>query len=165
MRGDTPFGDTMNPDLVGVTCDGCGERFQTDETTAYRHDQRNEPLLCSRCENGGREAPLSRELENPQVDAVRDEWKGLVGPDAEPDISASLPDGLEFGELAGKNSVPLVVKKGTKTLGSVTVRPVAVDGLSLKVTISPGLAMLDDDVGEAIISALSRSTQLLIDVQ
>jgi hypothetical protein len=137
MREDTPLGNTMNPEQVSVTCDGCGEPFITSESAAHAHDQQGEPLLYGACNDGEREHPSRRELESPQVNAVRDGRKDAVGPGAEPDISVAFPNDLLFGELAGKDRVPIVVKKGTEKLGRVTVRPLSVDSLKLRVKIAP----------------------------
>ncbi|WP_241244171.1 MULTISPECIES: hypothetical protein [Haloarcula] len=53
--------DTPRPGAVSVTCDNCGGRFTTDETTAYTADQNDEDLLCKPCKNG-QPAPPSKGL-------------------------------------------------------------------------------------------------------
>jgi hypothetical protein len=164
MRRDSHFGDTVNPELVGVSCDRCGTGFQTTESSARARDQKGEPFLCDRCKDGRKPAPSETELENPTPDAVHDRTRG-VGPDAEPDISIVFPDGFEFGDIVTADRVPLVIKKGTKTLGRVVVCPDNNGSLYLPVEIAPRLEMLDDDVSDAIVSALSGATQKLIEVK
>lgn len=163
MRGDSRFGDTVNPELVHTTCEGCGESFETSESAAHARDQRGEPHLCDRCKHGRKPAPSQSELENPTPDAIH-ERRG-VGPDAEPDIRAEFPVGFEFGDIVTAERVPLTIKKGTETLGRVTVRPGVVEGLYIQLNVTPDFQMLDGEVSEAVVKALSQSTQKLIEFE
>jgi hypothetical protein len=160
--------DTPHPETVTVTCDNCGGRFPTDETTAYSADQNNDPLLCAPCENG-QPAPPSQALEQPEVDAIREDmlYRDGVGPDSEPPVEASVPELVVFGDLARLSFVEVELSKGTKSLGSVTVSvgEVGDRGLYLPVSLDPSTTVYTDEVQDAILSALSLRTQLLITVE
>lgn len=164
-RHDTPFGDTVNPDLVSVTCDRCGDGFTTDEGTARRADLNGEQLWCDSCSNAGPNAPPELALDEPRVEDVRDDVGTEVGPDAKPPLEAALPATVGFGELAGRREVTVGLSRGTESLGTVTARPTGVDGQYLTVEVTPSLTLLTNDAREAIVSALSKRTQLLINVE
>jgi hypothetical protein len=160
--------DTPSPGAVSVTCDHCGGRFTTDETTAYNAEQNDEDLLCEPCKNG-QPAPPSKALEQPEIDAIREDlqYREGVGPDAEPPVEATVPDLIGFGDLARLTFVELELDKGTESLGTVTVAlgDVADGGLYLPVSLEPSTAVYTDEVQEAVVSALSKRTQLLIDLE
>ena len=160
--------DTPRPGAVSVTCDNCGGQFLTDETTAYSADQNNEDLLCKPCENG-QPAPPSKALEEPEIDAIREDlqYRDGVGPDAEPPVEASLPDLTGFDDLASMSFVDVELSKGTESLGTITVSLGDVDdgGLYLPVSLDPSTAIYSEAVQDAIVSTLSRATQLLIDLE
>ncbi len=157
--------DTPRPGAVSVTCDNCGGQFLTDETTAYNADQNNEDLLCKPCKNG-QPAPPSKALEKPEIDAIREDlqYRDGVGPDAEPPVEASLPDLTGFDDLASMSFVEVELSKGTESLGTITVTIGDVDesGLYLSVSLDPSPAVYTDEVTDAIMSALSLRTQLLL---
>jgi hypothetical protein len=160
--------DTPKPGAVTAGCDRCGEQFVTDESTAYDADQNDEDLLCKACENG-QPAPPSKVLEQPEIDAIREDvlYRDSVGPDAEPPVEASVPDSVGFGDLDKMSFVEVSVSKGTTSLGPVTVAlgDTGDRGLSLPVSLEPSTAIYDEAVQDAIVSALSRRTQLLIDLK
>ena len=159
------FGDTQPAHEVTVTCDGCGEPFTTDEDTALDADRRGTDLHCNQCEGDGRSAPPQAALEDPTVDAVHDDSHTEVGPDAEPDVEAILNTQIGFGELADFERVEAGLRRGTDSLGTITVRPGEANGLHLSVRLNPSPAVLSDEAVDAIVSTLSRHTQLLIDVE
>jgi hypothetical protein len=159
--------DTPRPGAVSVSCDNCGGQFVTDESTAYNADQRDEDLLCKACENG-QPAPPSKALEQPEIDAIREDvlYRDGVGPDAEPPVEASVPDDIGVGDFASNETVEVELSKGTKSLGSIEVSVDYGDrGLYLPVSLEPSTAIYDEAVQDAIVSALSRRTQLLIDLK
>ena len=159
------FGDTQPPHEVRVRCDACGKQFTTDEDTALEADRQGTDLRCSQCEDGRRQAPPQAAFENPTVDAVHDNLHGEVGPDAEPDVEAILGSHIGFGELTDFDHIKMGLRRGTESLGSISVRLGDVDGLSLPVRLNPSPEALDDEAVEAIVSTLSRHTQLLIDLE
>ena len=128
------IGDTVNPELVGVSCQRCGESFTTDETTAMAADQGETELLCDDCEAGGQPAPSQTALEEPAIDAVHDDLG--VGPDAEPPIEASVPDHIGFNELADNPEFRITLTKGTDEIGTVLLRVLGVDGIYLRVRLN-----------------------------
>ena len=160
--------DTPRPGAVGVTCDNCGGQFTTDETTAYNADQNDEDLLCAPCKNG-QPAPPSKALEEPEIDAIREDlqYREGVGPDAEPPVKAAVPDSVGSGDFARMSFVEVELSKGTESLGSITVSlgDVGDRGLYLPVSLAPSTAVYTDEVQDAIVSALSLRTQLLIDLE
>jgi|GEM_PF-6197626 len=160
--------DTPRPGAVSVTCDNCGGQFTTDETAAYTAEQNDEDLLCKPCENG-QPAPPSKALEQPEIDAIREDlqYSEGVGPDAEPPVEAAVPDSVGFGDLARMSFVEVELSKGTKSLGPVTVSvgDVGDRGLYLSVSLAPSTAVYTEEVQDAIVSALSNRTQLLIDLE
>lgn len=158
--------DTPSPEAVTVTCDNCGGSFTTDESAAYSADQRDEDILCKGCENG-QPAPPSEALEDPEIDAIRDDLaRGGVGPDAEPPIEVSLSDHIGFGDLPRLSYVEAELSKGTESLGTITVALGDVEdgGLYLPVSLEPATAVYTDEVQDAVVSELSRRTQLLIEL-
>jgi len=160
--------DRPHPEAVTVTCNRCGGGFVTDEATAYKAEQNDEDLLCKPCENG-HPAPPSEALEQPEIDAIREDlqYREGLGPDAEPPIEVSVPDSLGFGDLARQSFVGVEVSKGTESLGPVTVSVGEVEdsGLYLPVSLEPSTAIYAGEVKEATVSALSKRTQLLIDLE
>jgi len=157
--------DTPRPETVSVTCDNCGGGFLTDETTAYSADQNDEDLLCAPCENG-QPAPPSEALEEPEIDAIHEDlqYREGVGPDAEPPVEASVPDSVSSSDLAGMSFVEVELSKGTESLGTITVSlgDVGDRGLYLPISLEPSTAVYTEAVQDAVVSALSLRTQLLL---
>ena len=158
------FRDTHAPHEVTVRCGGCGQSFITSEDAALDADRRGLDLRCSRC-RGERQAPPQAALEDPTVDAVHDDLNSEVGPDAEPDVKATLGRHVGFGELTKYVDLEVSLSRGTESLGTVTARPGKANGLYLSVRLNPGPAALSDEAVDAIVSTLSLHTQLLIDVE
>jgi len=158
-----PAQRSPSPAAVTVTCDNCGGQFTTSESTAFNASQRNEDLLCKPCENG-QPAPPSKALEEPEIDAIREDlqYRDGVGPDAEPPVEATLP---EFSsDLASQSEVEVELTKGTESLGTVTVAIGDLDegGPYLSASIEPSADIYTDEVTDEIMSALSLGTQLLL---
>jgi hypothetical protein len=160
--------DTPHPGAVSVSCDNCGGQFVTDETTAHHADQHDEDLLCKPCENG-QPAPPSKALEQPEIDAIREDvlYRDSVGPDAEPPLEVSIPDSVGAGDLVTMDFVEVELNKGTKSLGTVTVSLGDTDDgdLYLPISLQPSTDLYDEDVQDAIHSALSLRTQLLLTLE
>ena len=165
-RRDSPFGDTVDPSQVTVTCDYCDEAFMTDEGTARRADQKGIDLCCDDCEQVGPPTlPPEAELDAPRVDAVHDDLGHDVGPDAEPPLEAEPPRDLDFGDIVEKDSIAVTLTRGTEELATIVVQVHDADGLYLPVTVHPTLEVLSDEAEDAIVSMLSQSTQLLIETR
>jgi len=157
------FDDTINPELVRVSCEGCGDSFTTNESTAYAADQNGDDLLCDDCEAGGQPAPPQAALEEPPIDAVHDDLG--VGPDAEPELEATIPDRVGFNEIVENPEFRITLTKGTEEIGTILLRVLGAQDRFLRVRLNPGPEALSEAAVAAIITVLSRHTNLLIKVE
>lgn len=82
-------------------------------------------------------------------------------------VEASVPDSIGFGDIAKMNSIEMTASKRTESLGTIMVSlgNVGDRGLCLPVSLDLSRVIYNDEVQNAIVSALSNRTQLLLDIE
>ncbi|SEP25288.1 hypothetical protein SAMN05216388_10552 [Halorientalis persicus] len=121
-------------------------------------------LPRERARERDRDVPTPEQMAEPRVDGVHEDLSRDVGPDAEPPLTAETRCGWPIDEpFADGQPVAVDVFRGTRRVATITVRQESAGSIRHYVSLEPSRVVLEDDVVEEVVSALSLSTQRLIE--